>query len=83
MSLFDECGKTLKKSNDHCNSCMCNQFRSFTAGRTVDVILSGVEFTDLVFTCVDLKSCCVTLMDDTGTFIVDCNKIEAIRLLNG
>lgn len=84
MSLFDECGgKTPKHTEDHCNSCICNQLRRLTAGRIVDIILSAEDFTNLVFTCFDSKTCCATFLDETSTFIADCNKIEAIRLVNG
>lgn len=84
MSLFDECGgKTSNHTEDHCNSCICNQLKRLTTGRIVDIILSGEDFTNLVFTCFDSKSCCATFLDETSTFFVDCNKIEAIRLVNG
>ena len=83
MSLFDDYKKPTKNSEDTCNNCICNQFRRLTTGRIVDVVLSGVEFPNLVFTCFDSKTCCVTLIDSTSPFIVECKKIEAIRLVNG
>ncbi|WP_347550661.1 hypothetical protein ABFG93_03420 [Pseudalkalibacillus hwajinpoensis] len=86
MSLFDDndcgCGKRKTSPTSKCDGCVCDELRKLRPGQLVDLVLNGEdEFTDLTFACFDPKSCCVTFLDEDYPFIVDCRKIQAIRLL--
>ncbi|WP_261132629.1 hydrolase [Bacillus sp. Marseille-Q3570] len=86
MSLFDKgCGCNNvagAKDHDMCDGCVCDQLRNLRAGEEVDLIIDGVEFAGLTFTCFDKKTCCATFLDATYPFIVDCRKVDAIRILS-
>ncbi|MCF6409163.1 hypothetical protein [Pseudalkalibacillus salsuginis] len=86
MSLFDkDCGcdkRDDRRRDDKCDGCVCDELRKLRSGETVDLIIDGEEFADLIFACFDKKSCCVTFLDDDYPFIVDCRKVDAIRVLS-
>ncbi|WLD94947.1 hypothetical protein [Alkalihalobacillus sp. AL-G] len=88
MSLFnndcgcnDAVGGVRDRDRDKCDSCACDQLRDLRTGDVVDIILDGEEFPNLVFACFDKKDCCVTFLDEDYPFIVDCRKIDAIRIV--
>ncbi|MGP4082424.1 hydrolase [Pseudalkalibacillus sp. R45] len=86
MSLFDKgCGcnnDVAGAMEDKCDGCVCDELRKLRSGDTVDLIIDGEEFAELVFACFDKKSCCATFLDDDYPFIVDCRKVDAIRVLS-
>ncbi|MGC8229894.1 hydrolase [Pseudobacillus badius] len=81
------------KNNEHehtdrehkCNGCICNQLRKLQTQTEVDVFLSSGEvLEDVVFINFDRNNCCAFFMDTEtepgSTLIVDCQRIDAIRI---
>ncbi|SDM60022.1 hypothetical protein SAMN04488137_0960 [Fictibacillus solisalsi] len=68
---------------NHCDSCICKRLRKLASGTTVDVILSGLEFANLIFIggCGDSENCCVEFADGNNPLILDCRKIEGFRVV--
>lgn len=80
MSLFDKgCNDVAGVSK--CDGCVCDQLRKLRSGEVVDLIIDGNEFPNLIFACIDDATCCATFLDGDYPFIVDCRKVEAIRLV--
>lgn len=77
-----------QKNNEHenkCIGCICDQLRKLQSGTEVDVFLSGgKKLEDVVFINLNQKDCCAFFTDPTtekgSTLIVDCQKIDAIRI---
>jgi hypothetical protein len=75
------CGNQRNK----CNGCICDQLRKLKRNTEVDVFLSSGEvLEDVVFKAFDQKNCCAFFKDPTtepgSTLIVDCRRIDAIRI---
>ena len=74
-----------KDQEHHCNGCICNQLRKLQPGTEVDVFLSnGNVLEDVIFVTVNQKDCCaffnVPSTEPGSTLIVDCQRIDAIRI---
>ncbi len=74
-----------KDQEHHCNGCICNQLRKLQPGTEVDVFLSnGNVLEDVIFVTLNQKDCCAFFNDPTtepgSTLIVDCQRIDAIRI---
>ena len=71
--------------NHRCKGCICDLLRELRKGIEVDVFLSGGQILeDVVFKRFDVNSCCAFFIDTEtepgSTLIVDCQKIDAIRI---
>ncbi|MCF6136899.1 hypothetical protein [Pseudalkalibacillus berkeleyi] len=85
MSLFD---KDWKKTDNACDTCICNELKGLSVGEEVEkIIVNGEEIEDLIFVCFDDKTCCVKFIqeddgdeDERNVVIVDCRKIDALFL---
>ena len=69
----------------HCSGCICNQLRKLQTQTEVDVFLSsGRILEDVLFITLNQKDCCAFFNDPTtepgSTLIVDCQRIDAIRI---
>lgn len=79
-----------KEEEHHCNGCICDQLRKLQPQTEVDVFLSsGVVLEDVLFITLNQKNCCAffTVPEDASpnqepgsTLIVDCQRIDAIRI---
>ena len=74
-----------KDCEDKCNGCICDQLRKLQPQTEVDVFLSsGRILEDVIFITLNQKNCCAFFSDPTtepgSTLIVDCQRIDAIRL---
>lgn len=78
-SLFDNCGHSRKSK---CEGCVCDQLKKLINGDMVDIIIRGEDYTDLKFILLDEKTCCATFLDSSYPFIIDCKKIDAIRIVS-
>lgn len=72
-------------TKNRCKSCICDVLRELRKGTEVDVFLSGGQILeDVVFKRFDNNNCCAVFNDSTtergSTLIVDCQKIDAIRI---
>ncbi len=81
----DECDRRDNRNRNRCNSCICDQLRRLPRGTEVDVFLSGGKILeDVEFIRFNRNNCCAFFNDPTtepgSTLIVDCNKIDAIRI---
>ena len=82
----NECNDHKSNSNENkCNGCICDQLRKLPTHTEVDVFLSsGQILEDVIFINLDQKSCCAFFTDPTtepgSTLIVDCQRIDAIRI---
>ncbi|MEA3322039.1 MAG: hydrolase [Bacillota bacterium] len=84
--------KSVKKEvheNNCCRGCGCASLKGLQPGTKVSVTISGSNETtsNLFFTNLNPLNCCAYFVDPTGgetadTLIIDCEKIEAIRVLN-
>ncbi|MFS0781989.1 hydrolase [Bacillus sp. 1P06AnD] len=81
------CGGHNHQEKDHsnCKGCICNTLRKLRTQTEVDVFLSsGNVLEDVIFITLNQKNCCAYFNDPTtepgSTLIVDCQKIEAIRI---
>ncbi|PFA69780.1 hydrolase [Bacillus sp. AFS015802] len=80
--------KSNNDRNDHktnCKGCVCNELRKLQTQTEVDVFLSGGQILeDVVFISLNPKNCCAFFVDNEtepgSTLIVDCEKIQAIRI---
>ncbi len=73
-------------NNKDCKGCVCNQFKKLKVGDVIQITFGDDEFfedQDYIFTCLDDKDCCVTLIDptDDNPFIVDCERIKGIKFI--
>ncbi|MBD8036169.1 hydrolase [Solibacillus sp. A46] len=82
-----KCRSESSSSNNkgRCNGCICDLLRELRKGTEVDVFLSGGKILeDVVFKRFDHNSCCAFFIDTTiergSTLIVDCQKIDALRI---
>lgn len=80
-----EKNKHSDKDVNRCKGCICHQLKRLRTQTEVDVFLSsGQTLEDVVFISFDEKNCCAFFNDPTtepgSTLIVDCQKIEALRL---
>ncbi|MEK4029396.1 hydrolase [Pseudobacillus sp. FSL P4-0506] len=79
-------GKHENKDHEHeCNGCICDQLRKLQTQTEVDVFLSsGQVLEDVVFINFDRDNCCAFFSDPEtepgSTLIVDCQRIDAIRI---
>ena len=74
-----------RNNKDRCKGCICDQLRELRKGTEVDVFLSGGQILeDVVFKKFDRNNCCAFFNDPTtepgSTLIVDCQKVDAIRI---
>jgi hypothetical protein len=74
-----------KNCEDRCNGCICDQLRKLQTQTEVDVFLSsGQILEDVIFINLNQKDCCAFFSDPTtepgSTLIVDCQRIDAIRI---
>ena len=74
-----------QENRNRCNGCACDQLRRLQTGTEVDVFLSGgVVLEDIVFINFNNNNCCAFFTDPTtepgSTLIVDCQRIDAIRI---
>ena len=83
----NECNDHKSNSNEHkCNGCICDQLRKLQTQTEVDVFLSsGKVLEDVLFINLDQKNCCAFFFDPNppeagSTLIVDCQRIDAIRI---
>lgn len=72
-------------NKNSCKGCICDQLRELRRDTEVDVFLSGGQILeDVVFKKFDRNNCCAFFKDPTtepgSTLIVDCQKIDAIRI---
>lgn len=72
---------------NRCDGCICNLLRRLERGTEVDVFLSGGKILeDVIFIRFDRNNCCAFFEDTEkepgSTLIVDCEKIDAIRIEN-
>jgi hypothetical protein len=69
-----------------CNGCICDQLRKLQRKTEVDVFLSsGQVLEDVLFIKLNQKDCCAFFRDPNppeagSTLIVDCQRIDAIRI---
>ncbi|WP_370569975.1 hydrolase [Sporosarcina sp. resist] len=80
-----ETKKQPKKTVNNCKGCICDQLRRLQTQTEVDVFLSGGQvLEDVVFITLNQKDCCAFFSDPEtepgSTLIVDCQKIQAIRI---
>ncbi|MBM7666502.1 hypothetical protein JOC25_003011 [Solibacillus kalamii] len=82
-----KCTSELSSYNNknRCKGCICDLLRQLRKGTEVDVFLSGGQILeDVVFKRFDNNNCCAIFIDPTtergSTLIVDCQKIDAIRI---
>ena len=74
-----------QENRNRCNGCACDQLRRLQTGTEVDVFLSGgTVLEDIVFINFNNNNCCAFFTDPTtepgSTLIVDCQRIDAIRI---
>lgn len=72
-------------NNTRCKGCICDQLRKLERNTEVDVFLSGGKvLEDVTFIRFDRNNCCAFFNDEEtepgSTLIVDCQKIDAIRI---
>lgn len=77
--------KQNNQCSDNCKGCICNQLRRLQTQTEVDVfLLGGQVLEDVVFINLDQSNCCAFFNDPTtepgSTLIIDCQKIQAIRI---
>ncbi|MEK3888085.1 hydrolase [Bacillus sp. FSL K6-3431] len=82
---YDSWNENHEKDDNHCQGCICNQLRRLQTQTEVDVFLSGGQvLEDVVFISFNRKDCCAFFTDPMtepgSTLIVDCEKIDAIRI---
>ena len=90
MSGHDCYESKHKEQEDHCRGCICNVLRKLQPQTEVDVFLSsGVVLEDVLFINLNERNCCAffTVPKDAppaeepgSTLIVDCQRIDAIRI---
>jgi hypothetical protein len=79
-------GRDNKDLKDNkCRGCVCKQLRQLQTQTEVDVFLAGGRvLEDVVFITLNRKNCCAFFIDTKkepgSTLIVDCEKIQAIRI---
>ncbi len=78
-------GCSGRNKNTHCKGCICDQLRKLARNTEVDVFLSGGQvLEDVIFKRFDRNNCCAFFKDEEtepgSTLIVDCQRIDAIRL---
>src|SRR3954451_17648450 len=81
----NEQARNVQENRNRCNGCACDQLRNLQTGTEVDVFLNGgVVLEDVVFINFNNNNCCAFFTDPTtepgSTLIVDCQKIDAIRI---
>ena len=72
------------KPMNNCRSCICEQLRRLEVGTVVDVFLSGgLRFLGLTFVSFNARNCCAYFLEagSTTPLIIDCKKIDAIRIV--
>ncbi|MGX1432486.1 hypothetical protein ACUXCC_002621 [Cytobacillus horneckiae] len=74
-----------KKHNNNCKGCICDTLRKLQTQTEVDVFLDGGQvLEDVIFINLDNNTCCAFFADQEtepgSTLIVDCQKIQAIRI---
>lgn len=79
------CNSSRSSSRVRCDGCICNQLRRLRSNTEVDVFLSGGQILeDVVFLRFNLSDCCAFFSDEEtepgSILIVDCKKIDAIRI---
>ncbi|MGX9135276.1 hydrolase [Rummeliibacillus sp. JY-2-4R] len=82
---INDCDDCNNRRRNRCNSCICQILRRLPRNTEVDVFLSGGNILeDVVFKRLNRNNCCAFFNDPTtepgSTLIVDCNRIDAIRL---
>ncbi|WP_412059435.1 hydrolase [Cytobacillus firmus] len=85
---MEESNNDKKDHETNCKGCVCDQLRKLQTQTEVDVFLSGGQvLEDVVFINFNPKNCCAYFVGtepETGstlsTLIVDCEKIQAIRI---
>lgn len=82
---FEESYYHKKHHEKNCEGCLCDQLRKLQTQTEVDVFLSGGQvLEDVVFINLNQKNCCAYFVDNEtepgSTLIVDCEKIQAIRI---
>lgn len=82
-----KCKSELSSCNNknRCKSCICDLLRELRKGTEVDVFLSGGQILeDVVFKRFDHNHCCAVFIDPStvrgSTLIVDCQRIDALRI---
>ncbi|MFJ7839659.1 hypothetical protein GY31_03260 [Lysinibacillus sphaericus] len=70
------------KAVNNCRSCICEQLRKLEVGAVVDVLLAGT-FLRLTFVSFNARNCCAYFLEagSTSPLIIDCKKIDAIRIV--
>lgn len=86
-NLESDTVNNAQENRNRCNGCACDQLRRLQVGTDVevDVFLSGgVILEDVRFINFNNNNCCAFFTDPTtepgSTLIVDCQKIDAIRI---
>ncbi|UDK97614.1 hypothetical protein EYB33_15430 [Lysinibacillus sphaericus] len=72
------------KAVNNCRSCICEQLRKLEVGAVVDVFLAGgLSFLGLTFVSFNCRNCCAYFLEagSTSPLIIDCKKIDAIRVV--
>ncbi len=82
---YDNNNKQTNQCATNCKGCICNQLRRLQTQTEVDVfLLGGQVLEDIVFINLDQRNCCAFFNDPEtepgSTLIVDCQKIQAIRI---
>ncbi|MBT2738877.1 hydrolase [Neobacillus sp. C211] len=77
--------KRKRKKSNRCRGCACDQLRKLQTLTEVDVFLSGgTVLEDVIFVSFDPNNCCAFFNDNEtepgSVLIVDCQKIQAIRI---
>lgn len=85
MGGKDKHNHSKEHCKNNCNGCICEQLRKLQVQTEVDVFLSsGVVLEDVLFISLNQKNCCAFFTDPTtepgSTLIVDCQRIDAIRI---
>ncbi|MEK4228942.1 hydrolase [Solibacillus sp. FSL H8-0538] len=85
MSNTSNTKNTCSRCDNRCNGCICDQLRRLKRGTEVDVFLSGGQILeDVIFIRFDRNNCCAFFKDNEtepgSTLIVDCQKVDAIRI---
>ncbi len=87
-NLESDTVNNAQENRNRCNGCACDQLRRLQVGTEVDVFLSGGKILeDVRFINFNNNNCCAFFTDPTtepgSTLIVDCQKIDAIRIEAG
>ncbi|MFJ7405317.1 MULTISPECIES: hypothetical protein [unclassified Lysinibacillus] len=72
------------RAMNHCRSCICEQLKCLEVGTVVDVFLTGgLSFLGLTFVSFNARNCCAYFLEagSTTPLIIDCKKIDAIRIV--